>query len=162
VKPVSRERLLSTMRELEFTGRSGSRSDPDVGVATRTRPTDTDTDTDTGTDIEADGAGVDVAPTPADELLRINPEWMDHFPGFLVGQRDTVEAMAQALAAGKREDLHFLAHRASGGLATMGLDWAARQCREVEHKALEGEPDAIAQRISALRDHLAKVRIEAE
>jgi HPt (histidine-containing phosphotransfer) domain-containing protein len=67
--------------------------------------------------------------------------------------------MDRALAAGQREELQFVAHRAYGALAAMGLEWASAQSRAVELNALEGAPGEIASHIAALRDHLARVRI---
>jgi CheY-like chemotaxis protein len=95
----------------------------------------------------------------ADEIVVVEPAWIDIFPDFVNSQRDSVEAMARALAAGDREDVQFLAHRASGGLATMGLDWAARQCRILEREALEGPLEDLDRRILGLRQHLKNVRI---
>ncbi|MDB5943603.1 MAG: hypothetical protein JWQ13_3169 [Ramlibacter sp.] len=95
----------------------------------------------------------------ADEIVVVEPAWIDIFPDFVNSQRDSVEAMARALAAGDREDVQFLAHRASGGLATMGLDWAARQCRILEREALEGPLQDLDRRILGLRQHLKNVRI---
>ncbi|HVE53237.1 MAG TPA: response regulator, partial [Ramlibacter sp.] len=98
--------------------------------------------------------------TPDDELVTIDPEWMDVFPGFVRTQRETVEAIAVALAEGKREDVKFLAHRAAGGLATMGLHWAAQHSRFLERRALDGSAEDLQLRITALREHLARVRIQ--
>ncbi|RYF16201.1 MAG: hybrid sensor histidine kinase/response regulator, partial [Comamonadaceae bacterium] len=96
----------------------------------------------------------------ADRFLPVNPEWLEFFPGFLRSQRETVESMARALAADDRKQVHFLAHRATGGLATLGLHWAARQSREVEQGALNASADHLQQRIAALRTHLGRVRFE--
>lgn len=133
VKPVSREALLSALRELE------------AGLAAR--------------EPAATGRGLEPASRPEDELVVVDPEWMEVFPGFVRSQQDTVEAMARALAAGQRDDLQFLAHRAFGGLASMGLHWAARQSRILEQDALEAAPEQLQQRITALREHLGRVRI---
>jgi signal transduction histidine kinase/DNA-binding response OmpR family regulator len=106
-------------------------------------------------------AAHDVPSTAADELVLIDPEWMEVFPGFVQAQRATVEAMAQALAAGDRGQVQFLAHRAYGGLASMGLAWAARQSRVLEQDAASAPVEELAGRIAALREHLGKVRVEA-
>jgi signal transduction histidine kinase/DNA-binding response OmpR family regulator len=135
VKPVSRETLLSTLRELEGELQAQERSaQPAV-----TRPA-------TG--------------SPDDEVVVVDPEWIEVFPGFMRLQRETADAMARALAAGDREDVQFLAHRAFGGLATMGLHSAARQSRAVEQDALHASKEELEQRIDALREHLRKVRVE--
>lgn len=142
VKPVSRERLLSTLRELEG------------GLPLR--------------DLAASGWGA-LAPilpaevhqpsSEADEIITVEPEWAEVFPDFVKLQRETVEAMARALAAGERQDVQFLAHRATGGLATMGLNWAARQARFVENNALEAADEELQLRIDSLQEHLGKVRM---
>jgi signal transduction histidine kinase/DNA-binding NarL/FixJ family response regulator len=138
VKPVSREALLSTLRELEG-------ELPERERAAQATP----------------AAGPGPASSPEDEVVVVDPEWLEVFPGFMRLQRETVDAMARALAAGDREDVQFLAHRAFGGLATMGLRWAARQSRVVEQDALRAAPEELEQRIEALREHLRKVRVES-
>ncbi|MGV3570841.1 MAG: response regulator [Ramlibacter sp.] len=140
VKPVSRDALLATLRELE------------VGLAQAEAASGTGA---------APGAAADLGSSPADEIVVVDPEWMEVFPGFVRSQRDTVEAMARALASGDREDLQFLAHRATGGLGSMGLHWAARQSRIVEQDALHASSPELERRIVALRHHLGKVRIES-
>jgi CheY-like chemotaxis protein len=145
VKPVSREALLSTMRELETELHVADRANPEAGF------------TDSGNLLPKP----ELTSTPEDEIVVVDPEWVEVFPGFVRLQRDTVEAMARALAAGDREDVQFLAHRATGGLATMGLHWAARHSRVVEQDALEASPEELDERITALREHLRKVRIES-
>jgi DNA-binding response OmpR family regulator len=132
VKPVSREALLSTLRELE----------------------------DILQQREAEDSQRPATSTPGDEVVIIDPEWAEVFPGFMRMQRETVDAMARALAAGDREDVQFLAHRAYGGLATMGLHWAAGQSRVVEQDALAGAKEDLEKRIDALREHLRRVRVE--
>jgi signal transduction histidine kinase/CheY-like chemotaxis protein len=139
VKPVSREVLLSTLRDLELNG-----SGP---APLATAPA--------GLSPATDFGGI------PDDVIVVDPDWLEVFPSFVQSQRDTVEAMARALAAGDREDVQFLAHRASGGLGTMGLQWAARQCRMMERDALSVPADALERRIAGLREHLRKVRIES-
>jgi signal transduction histidine kinase/DNA-binding response OmpR family regulator len=135
VKPVNREALLSTLRELE-----GALRDQERGAQ---EPSST------------------LSSSLEDEVVVVDPEWLEVFPGFMRSQRETVEAMARALAAGDREDVQFLAHRAFGGLATMGLHWAARQSRVVEQEALQGGREELQRRIEALREHLRRVRVES-
>jgi signal transduction histidine kinase/CheY-like chemotaxis protein len=137
VKPVSREALLSTLRDLELNG-----STP---APLATAPA---------------GLATDFGGLP-DEVIVVDPDWMEVFPGFVQSQRNTVEAMAGALAAGDREDVKFLAHRAGGGLGTMGLQWASRQCRIIERDALTAPVDSLERRIVGLREHLRNVRIES-
>jgi signal transduction histidine kinase/DNA-binding response OmpR family regulator len=98
---------------------------------------------------------------PQENIIRVDPEWMEVFPGFVRAQRETVEAMARALAAGDRDDVQFLAHRAFGALAAMGMHWGARQSRSVERDALDAPSQQLEEKISALREHLRNVRIES-
>ena len=144
VKPVSRETLLSTLQDLEAELAGRERAVPAAPAAKAAAREDVP----------------ELASTPEDEVVVVDPEWLEVFPGFVRSQRDTVEAMARALAAGDREDVQFLAHRAFGGLASMGLHWAARQSRVLEQEALQGPMEELEPRIAALREHLRKVRIE--
>ena len=135
VKPVNREVLLATLRELEDALQAQERSQKFDRPST-------------------------ITSTLEDEVVVVDPEWLEVFPGFIRSQRETVDAMARALAAGDREDVQFLAHRAFGGLATMNLHWAARQSRVVEQDALHASSEELEHRIEALREHLRRVRVE--
>lgn len=139
VKPVSRERLLSALRTLEFAETAAPPPRPPEAAPREAEP-------------RRDGD---------DKILVVDPEWMAVFPGFLRAQRDTVDAMARALAADDREDVQFLAHRAYGGLASMGLDWASRQSRKIERAALRLPQEELERLIEQLREHLRRVRIES-
>jgi HPt (histidine-containing phosphotransfer) domain-containing protein len=109
----------------------------------------------------ADASRERAAHRAAEEILVVDPEWAEAFPGFLRGYQDTVEGMARALADDDREDLQFMAHRIAGGLAAMGLHWAAEQARSIEREAPDGAQEALVTYLTALREHLARVRIEA-
>jgi signal transduction histidine kinase/ActR/RegA family two-component response regulator len=146
VKPVSREALLSTLRDLELNG-SGPAPLATGPAALSTMPAPL-------------GPATDLGGLP-DEVIVVDPDWMEVFPGFVQTQRNTVEAMARALAAGDREDVQFLAHRAAGGLAAMGLQWAAQQARTVERDAPRAAPETLERIIAGLREHLRNVRIES-
>lgn len=148
-KPADRERLLSTMVELEL---SESAADPHAGQAEAVVP---------ALAPAVSRAQDDDAAREAEQILVVDPEWAEAFPGFLRNYRDSVEGMARALAEEDREDLQFVAHRVSGGLSAMGLHWAARQARAIEHDAASSGRAALDARIAALREHLARVRIEA-
>jgi two-component system, sensor histidine kinase ChiS len=130
VKPVSRERLLAALRELELEPRAAQAHDAPARE-----------------------------PVPGGEQVIVNAEWRTVFPGFLQLQQEAAENMARALADGQREALQFVAHRAYGALAAMGLEWASQQSRAVELSAMEGAPAEIAPQIAALREHLARVRV---
>ena len=132
-KPATRERLLGAMLELQE-GLQAS-----VAAA----------------------AHAPAAEPSGEQLLVVDPEWAEAFPGFLRGYQQAADGMARALAEGDREDLQFLAHRAAGGLSAMGLHWAAGQSRIIERRAPDAAQDALAPHIEALRQHLARVRIEA-
>jgi DNA-binding response OmpR family regulator len=134
VKPVRPDRLLATIAELE----AGHAAADSAGA----RP-------------PGSGNGA----TQPGEVVVVDAEWREVFPDFLRMQRETAEAMARALAAGAREDLQFLAHRAYGGLSAMGMDWAARQSRLLEQDALQGSTRELESRIEALREHLTRVRL---
>jgi signal transduction histidine kinase/ActR/RegA family two-component response regulator len=94
-----------------------------------------------------------------DGAVIVDPAWKDHYPAFLGAQRETVQAMESALAAGDRERLRFLAHRASGSLAMMGLDRAARENRRLQAEALHASRETLHARLAWLRDHLGALRI---
>jgi PAS domain S-box-containing protein len=126
VKPASRERLLATLVELQ----AGQAPAPSQAPAPA-----------------ADGGG-------DEEILVVDPELAQAFPAFLQGYRETVDAMARALAEDDREDLKFMAHRIAGGLSAMGLHWGANQSRSLEREALHGAQEQLDTRIGALREHL--------
>lgn len=146
VKPVGRDVLVAAILELE----SGAAALPTTEAA----PLDTDPG-----ELAArpeSGSG--------EVVILVDPEWKDFlsvFPEFLRTQRDTVDAMARALAAGDREEVRFLAHRIRGGLLMMGVHWAARQSRVIEQGALNAAAPEIERTILGLRDYLKRVRFAA-
>jgi signal transduction histidine kinase/CheY-like chemotaxis protein len=126
-KPVAREALLAALREL---------------------------------DAPASGAAAPAAPPqPAQEdaVVRIDPEWIGYFPEFRRIQQENVAAMARALATGDRAQLAFVAHRAFGGLATMGLAWAATQTRFLEENARTLDESELTARVAVLQDYMVRV-----
>lgn len=141
-KPVSRERLLSAMRTLEG-GPVQEAAAPDASPA-----------------AASPESGLPLAPRAADEQVVIDPEWAEVFPGFLKKQQEAAEAMNRALAAGDRDGLQFLAHRAFGALSAMQLHWAARQTRSLERTAPHAPLQDLKDRVQALQQHLARVRVE--
>jgi two-component system, sensor histidine kinase ChiS len=167
VKPVSREALLAAMRELE----AGRAAVPPAATSlVAPMPS--------GSQPESPGslpfaAGLPpkpaapapkqpAAPAPEDDIVVVEPEWAGLFPDFVRLQSETVDGMARALLAGDREDVAFLAHRAGGGLATMGMGWAARQSRAIERDALQAPTPDLQQRIETLRQHLRRVRLKTD
>ena len=159
-KPVSRELLLSTLRSLEA-GEAAPRLATAIISDAVDWPEREAFDTQPPAPPPAAPVAADLASTPEDELVVIDPEWMEVFPRFVQTQRKTMEQMAAALAAGDRADVQFLAHRATGGLATMGLHWAARHCRFVEQRALDAPVEDLQRRIAAVGEHLGRVRVQA-
>jgi len=137
-KPVTRERLLSAMRTLE----GGPPADQPVAVA-----------------AASPEPGPSLAPRPADEHVVVDAEWAEVFPGFLRTQQEAAEAMDRALAAGDRDGLQFLAHRAFGALSAMQLHWAARQSRALERAAPHAPLQELRPRVQALQQHLARVTV---
>ncbi len=139
VKPVSRERLLNTLREMEDAARPRGDSTlpppaPPLAVA-------------------------DDEPVP-DDIVVVDAEWEEVLPDVMRMQRETMDRLAQAVAAGDRKDVQFLAHRVYGGLATLGLQWAAHESRTLERTAQQAPMAELERRERALRDYLQRVRLE--
>ena len=137
VKPVSQDLLLATLRELE--GGVPPQEAPVPVVPRAAEP-----------------------PADVEDVVRVRAEWVEIFPEFLRGQLETLDAMGRAVAAGDREQVRFLAHRAAGGLFTLKVNWAAYECRRIDEDALQAPPDDLARRIAALRRQLGTVRFVAE
>ena len=143
VKPVKRERLLATLRELEALQPAGQRYAVQADL------------------FHPPGAPeTHGAPRAGDEEVVVDAEWSEVFPDFLQLQRETADAMAAAAADGQRDELRFLAHRAYGALGAMGLHWAARQSRMLEYGAPLSALPELQAGVRALREHLDRVRVE--
>jgi len=162
LKPVSREALLSALRELELAAPPAPPAPPAAPAPgfeprpeSRSGP-ESKPESPSGLPFESASASA-----PGDELVGVEPDWVEFFPDFVKLQRETVEAMGRALLAGDRQEVGFLAHRAAGGLATMGMGWAARQSRAIEREAAQAAPEVLRQRIDALREHLQRVRLHS-
>ena len=137
-KPVSREALLATLRELDPRPHGGAASP-----------------------VAATSPMSDALPAPGDEV-EVDPDIAGQVDGFLDSRRQLAEGMARALAAGKREELRGLAHRAGGGLALYGFKWAAWQSREIEKGALQGDAEGLQAGVDALAQHLRTVRVRPQ
>jgi CheY-like chemotaxis protein len=139
VKPVSRERLLTTLREMEEAGRvlGDTRPPPSAPSAS---PMDDD--------------------APPDDIVVVDAEWEEVLPDVMRMQRETVDRLAQAVAAGDRKDVQFLAHRVYGGLATLGLQWAAHESRTLERTAEHAPMAELEGRVRALRAYLHRVKLQ--
>jgi two-component system, sensor histidine kinase ChiS len=134
-KPVNREELLAIMLQLgDATGPQPARMPGKTGS-------------------EPAAAG----PT-TDEIALGEAGWIEAFPQFLQSQHRNAEAMAQALHAGERRTVQFLAHRSIGSLSLMGLHEAARHCRLIEQGAAAAPIAELEQRIGELLECLRQVR----
>lgn len=139
-KPFTREALLALLHELASSAAPISEPAPlaPEPVATPPQP----------------------APAAVDAVVKVDPQLLDEVPAFLDSRRRMVEAMAAALAAGDRTQLRTLAHRAAGGLALFGFQWAAWQSRAISAHAPAAEPEHLREGIERLRQHLDQVRVE--
>ena len=95
----------------------------------------------------------------ADAPVQVDTELLQEVAAFLHSRRQMVEDMASALAAGNRNGLRTVAHRAAGGLALFGFQWAAWQSRQISAAASEGEAGVLSQGIVRLREHLRDVQV---
>ena len=100
------------------------------------------------------------APVPPDMPVHIDRELLQEVPAFLDSRRRMVDNMAAALAAGDRTQLRALAHRAAGGLALFGFQWAAWQSRAISAQAAQGDAQGLQRQIEGLRRHLDEVRVD--
>lgn len=132
-KPVTREALLEALRELD----PGAAPAPSLTGAAPAR--------------------IPTLPSP-DDVVHVDEDLADRVPEFLDSRRKLVEAMRAALATGDREQLRGLAHRAGGGLALYGFQWAAWQSRQIENGAAAGDHGELQQHIERLGDHLRVVQ----
>ncbi len=105
-------------------------------------------------------ARADSAPAPLEGVVQVDAELLPEVPAFLESRRKMVEAMRAALQAADREQLRTVSHRAAGGLALFGFQWAAWQSRRISLNALEGDARELADKIEQLAVYLRDVRIE--
>ena len=92
-------------------------------------------------------------PSPNDPV-QVDGDLLHLIPALLASRLQLTLDMDAALAAGDREKLRGLAHRAGGGLAIYGYAWAAWACRQVELQAAAGEPASLSGQIASVRSHL--------
>jgi len=90
----------------------------------------------------------------------VDSQLLPEVPAFLDSRRRLVAGMDSALAAEDRPQLRALAHRAAGGLALFGFQWAAWQSRAISSHAAEGDAQALRADIDRLRKHLEDVQVE--
>jgi signal transduction histidine kinase/CheY-like chemotaxis protein len=139
-KPFTREALLALLYELASSDQVVSSPAPLEGEAPRPASME--------------------APVAADATVHIDRELLQEVPAFLDSRRRMVDNMASALAAGDRTQLRSVAHRAAGGLALFGFQWAAWQSRAISSHAAQGDTQALQQEIERLRRHLDDVRVD--
>jgi PAS domain S-box-containing protein len=139
-KPFTREALLALLHELAISEEVVSSPAPLESDAPRLAST--------------------VAPVAPDAPVRVDRELLQEVPAFLDSRRRMVDSMAGALAAGDRTQLRSVAHRAAGGLALFGFQWAAWQSRAISSHAAAGEAQALQAQIERLRRHLDEVQVE--
>jgi signal transduction histidine kinase/DNA-binding response OmpR family regulator len=139
-KPFTREALLAALHALDSGG----------GVPTQVP-----------LELEAPAAAAAETAAPADATapVQVDGELRAEVPAFLESRRQLVEGMRQALASGNREQLRAVAHRAAGGLALFGFQWAAWQSRRISQRAAEGDNAWLADEIARLREHLQQVQV---
>lgn len=137
-KPFTREALLALLHELEVSGVS---STPGALEPEPARP------------------ATHEPPAPPDASVQVDPELLQEVPAFLASRLRMVETMAAALAAGDRQQLRAVAHRAAGGLALFGFQWAAWQSRGISARAAAGEAQQLAEDIARLQRHLEQVDV---
>jgi HPt (histidine-containing phosphotransfer) domain-containing protein len=138
-KPFTREAVLSLLHELD----SGSRAAGQARAPLPPRP-----------------PAAEQPPLQADPLVRVDADLRAQVPAFLASRVEMLDAMVAALAAGDRAELHRIAHRAAGGLALFGFEWAACQSRRISAQAASAGPGGLQQEIDRLRRHLATVVVE--
>jgi CheY-like chemotaxis protein len=141
-KPFTRETLLATLHELD-TG--------DPTVPPTASPLDLNL-------AEASPSNQQ-PPVAPDAPVRVDPQLRPEVPAFLDSRRKLVEAMAAALESGDRAELRAVAHRAAGGLALFGFQWAAWQSRRISAQAGAGELAQLREAVQRLREHLATVQV---
>nr|WP_255428073.1 response regulator [Ramlibacter cellulosilyticus] len=139
-KPFTREALLTLLHEL---GRT------DVPVS---EPAPLETAAPRASNAEA--------PVLPDAAVHVDRELLGEVGAFLDSRRRLVDHMADALAAGDRTQLRTVAHRAAGGLALFGFQWAAWQSRAISAHAADGSEDALRGDIERLRRHLDEVEVQ--
>jgi CheY-like chemotaxis protein len=138
-KPFTRETLLATLHELDSGGPSVPMQVP--------------------LELEAPRGPALEPPVAADAGVTVDPQLMQEVPAFLDSRRKMVEGMAAALQGNNRVQLRALAHRAAGGLALFGFQWAAWQSRRISTQAAEGLAQELREDIERLRRHLHSVRV---
>jgi signal transduction histidine kinase/DNA-binding response OmpR family regulator len=139
-KPFTREALLALLHELD---RGAAATPQQVPPA-------------------ADSARPDDHPVPVhpDAPITVDPGLLQEVPAFLDSRRRMVEAMMVALSGGNRAQLRSVAHRAAGGLALFGFQWAAWQSRGISARAAEGDAGTLREDIERLREHLQSVQVQ--
>ena len=137
-KPFTRETLLATFQQLDARGALLPTQVP--------------------LDLQDAPSGPPAEPAPG-TAVRVDAQLLHEIPAFLDSRKRLVEVMAHALAEGDRQQLHAVAHRAAGGLALFGFQWAAWQSRRISARAAEGDAPSLWEEIDRLRQHLQAVEV---
>ena len=137
-KPFTRETLLATFQELDA---RGALLPTQVPLDLQERP------------------GAPAAEPVASAAVQVDSQLLREIPAFLESRKRMVEVMAGALAEGDRQQLRAVAHRAAGGLALFGFQWAAWQSRRISSRAAEGDAPSLWEDIERLRQHLHAVEV---
>jgi signal transduction histidine kinase/DNA-binding response OmpR family regulator len=138
-KPFTRESLLAVLQEL--TSNEELLSEPAPLEVAPARPASA------------------AAPACPHAPVRVDRELLAEVPAFLESRRRLVDHMASALAAGDRSQLRTVAHRAAGGLALFGFQWAAWQSRAISAHAGDADAKRLQEDIEQLRRHLEQVEV---
>jgi PAS domain S-box-containing protein len=137
-KPFTRETLLAAFQELDGRGAQLPVQVPlDLQVPASAPP----------------------AEPEAGAAVRVDAQLLREIPAFLDSRKRMVDVMANALAEGDRQQLRAVAHRAAGGLALFGFQWAAWQSRRISARAAEADAPSLWEEIERLRQHLQAVEV---
>jgi CheY-like chemotaxis protein len=138
-KPFTRESLLAAIQALDD-GTDGSPAQAPLQLDEPARP--------------------ESAPAPLEGVVRVDAELLAEVPAFLESRRKMVAAMAAALQSSDREQVRTIAHRAAGGLALFGFQWAAWQSRHISLQAADGDAEELGAEIERLAAYLRDVQVE--
>ncbi|WP_298925024.1 response regulator [uncultured Ramlibacter sp.] len=97
----------------------------------------------------------------APAMVQVDAALLAEIPAFLASRQELTLALGRALDAQDRATLGALAHQCGGALAMWGFDWAALQCKRIEHGAGHADLASLRRVLAALERHLAQVRVEA-
>ena len=91
--------------------------------------------------------------------VQLDADLRPTLPDFLRTRREALDELPRALAAGDRARFGRLAHKLAGSFSLYGFKWAGAQCRALKDAAEQAEAAELAQKVSAVREHLDTVEI---